>query len=347
LSVSPVSAEVNFAEFSVRHVISPQKLQEAAETSATAQVAGVAAYPEVDGSLYAAHLDNEGHITFLRVQVHSESATWLTDSHLISTQLGVPYTQDLELFGGIAFSLQDNSIYFGENRNGGKGEGSLIRIDANTGTAQLVKRDQVIGELVDHAVLPDGKILASRTGSGLKAIGIINPVTGLWDIRVDEAQLLAAAPGANNLVPQSVAASAITGDVYTYGAGDSESFRIAGISRPSPVIHRLSQPQLQSAVFSDIAVDQAGNMFGLDLAGQQVLVVRVTDGAVFSVSLQQIASALGGTTPFMATSIRGLAARSAGRGQVDLFLASATSAYGIVRVRFGVHPAAVGCWELY
>lgn len=341
---SPAFAIVNFAEFTVTQVISPESLQLASGTSTTARVAGIAAYPEVDGPLYAMHVDDTDHLTVLRVQTHAEGASWLTDAIDVSTRLGTPYQQRLRPVAGMDYDTGSDSIFIADDFNGTAGDASLIKINATTGVPAVIRRDSEVAAFGDFAALPGGNVVATRPGARDVAVLQSN---GALATAVSEAELMSAAPGKANLIPAVVATVAGDGTAFLYCSGDGALFSIADVDTIAPAVTYHNYPELAAVEFADIAVDQQDNLYGLDSAGNRLVVIRASDDAVFSVALSEIATATASASAFEVTPASGLTARSAGRGQTDLFIASSTGDHGVVRVRFGGQTASVHGWELY
>ena len=123
-------------------------------------------------------------------------------------------------------------------------------------------------------------------------------------------------------------------------------FEVDNFAAATPVTTRLIQAELASVDLHDLSVDQYGDLYGLDVANSQIVIIRSTDKAVFTLPLNQIALALG-RPAFSAVPWRGIASRVAGYAQTDLFLSSGDSNYGIVRVRFGSVPSSVIDWTMY
>lgn len=338
-----VNAAVIFSQFTIDEVATQGQLQSAAQAADTSAIAGVAAEPGPAGDIFAIHSDNSQMESFLRVTADG-SPTRITDSAGIAQQLGSPYGAALSLTGGFAYSPVANALYFAEDAYGVPTEVSMVKLSAETGAATLVKRTTDLAGLSDHSVMPDGTILVARPSAAVT--GLLEPATGTYTSKLTEAQFLAASPGASSLPPESIAGDPVSGKSYVSAHGDHGLFEVDNFAAASPVPVRLTQSELTGVDLHDLAVDQYGNLYGLDVATNQIVIIRSTDKAVFTFPLTQIAMALG-KPAFAAVPWRGIAARIAGYAQADLFLSSGNSTYGIVRVRFGSVPSSVKDWTLY
>lgn len=340
-----VTAQVDFSQRSITQVSTESQLRGASGATSTLRVDGVAVLPGVDGDVFAIHVDTANKETFLRVNSGTGTGVKLTDQPGIIAALGSPYSGALTLVGGFVYSAAANVLYFAEDFNSVTvGEVSLIRINASSGAPSLVTRSMDLEGLNDHTILPDGTVLATRAEDGL--IGTVNPASGAWTVRLTDAQLLAASPGATELPPESIAANPVGGETFIFCHDDLDLFHVPDIIETSPTVTRLTQAGLENIDMHDLAVDEDGNLFGYDVPSNSIIIVRASDGALFTFPVAEIAAQLGGGA-FSATFWRGLAARTVSATQTDLFMSSADSNYGIVRVRFGVPASSVEGWQLY
>lgn len=344
---SLAAAQVDFSVTSVTQVSTPAQLRAGAGVGTTAFVNGVAAQPSPTGDVYAIHVDSAQQEAFLRVNPATGAATKITDVPAMASQLGGDYMPIMTLVGGFAYSAANNKLFFAENYNGDLDEVSVISIDATSGNATLVTRSTAIDGLNDFGALPDGNLAGVLGEDGPREVGIINTTSGAWTPKINEDDLIAAAPGSGELPPESIGVSAGTGEAYVFCHDDLELFQVPDLTSATPALNRLTQPELGDVDLHDVVMDETGNMFGFDEGGEQIVVLRKADGVVFSISFDDIHTALGGSGSFSPSLWRGLAARSVDGSQVDLFMSSFTSDYGIVRVRFGTAGSSISDWNVY
>src|SRR5690606_18623418 len=110
----------------------------------------------------------------------------------------------------------------------------MIIVDVGTRQSRLLTRTTNLGGITDHTVRPDATLAISRGELGNSTLGTLSTSTGGWVQRVTEAQLIAAAPGAGNLPPESIAANSSSGAVFTFAGGDGEVFSIGNITAAPP-----------------------------------------------------------------------------------------------------------------
>lgn len=342
---APVTAQVDFSQRSIIEASSEAQLRAAAGTADTLHINGVAVQPGPEGDLFAIHVDSTNSESFLRVDADTGTATKLTDQATVINQLGSPYSGAITLVGGFAYSSAADALYFAENfTEVNFGDVSIIKLDANTGAASLTTRTTELEGLNDHSVLPNGDILVTLPEAG--SIGTVGPGDGVYTELLTEADLLAQSPGSTALPPESIVANQVGGETFIFSHDDLDLFKVPDITSDPPTVIRLTQPELASVDLHDLAVDEAGNLYGYDAASNLITIVSAANDEVVSLPLTEIGTALGGGA-FAPTFWRGLAARQVNATQSDLFLASSTSSYGIVQVRFGTAPASVNAWNLY
>jgi len=340
-----INAQVDFSQRNISHVATESQLRSASGAASTLRIDRVALQTGATGDLFAIHVDATNKETFLRVNSSTGTGVKLTDQPGIIAALGSPYSGALTLVGGFVYSAAANALYFAEDFNSVTlGEVSLIRINASTGAASLVTRSTNLEGLNDHTILPDGSVLATRAEDGL--IGTIDPANGTWTVRLTDEELLAASPGATELPPESIATNPVGGETFIFCHDDLDLFRVPNITEASPTVTRLTQAGLENIDMHDLAVDEIGNLFGYDVPSNTIIIIRASDGAVFTFPVGDIGTQLGGDA-FSATFWRGIAARTVSATQTDLYMSSADSNYGIVRVRFGVPTSSVEGWTLY
>lgn len=340
-------AEVNFVEFSVTQISTLENLETGAGATTTARFDGVAAYPEPDGPLYVVHADAQQKESFLKVIPLTGEVAKLTDTVQVAVNLGPPYRETMNLMSGFAHSPSNNKVYFAEDFNGNSGEVSIIGINANSGVATLALRSTDMQGLSDFTVLPNGHIAGVRGADGNHTLGVINTGMNSWTELLTEADFLAAAPGTTELIPDVIGASVGTGAAYVYCQGGAQLFEIPDAMAETPQLNHVTDSALADIVIQDIALDQAGNMFAYNEAQNEIIIIRSSDKEVFKVSMSAIGARLGIVTPLSPLEHRGLSARTAGRGLVDLYLVSSATEHGLVRVRFGGSTSAVDAWHLY
>jgi len=341
----PIYTSVDFNQYSVAIYADVAALQSSAGASSTARIDGVTVAPNGQDDVFAIHVDDAGRESYLRIDYPTGSVEKLFDEGTISADIGVPGV-NRELRGGFDYSPPGDRLFFSETTFGNSNSALLAATNVGTRTTRRILESQVLGGLSDLVTLQDGLVAVTRGAEGNRTVGTIVPPTGVWTQRISEANLIAAAPGNTQLIPGSLGANSSNGQTYLFAEGDGEAFFVTGL-QSAPAITRLTQSVLAPANLQDIAVDQAGNMFGLDTAGNQIIVKRAQDGAMYTISLATIAAKLGSATPIAVTARRGLAARMFNQNHAELYLASADDRFGVVRIRFGTIPANVGGWELY
>ncbi len=344
----PAFGLVNFNQFSVAEVATEAALRTASGAADTNRIDGVTGHPNGSGDLFAIHIDGTEKETILRIDDGEGELTKVTDAPRIAQDLGALPSSGLQLTSGFDYSPPGNKLYIAEKSLVSvPGQVLLIGIDTATGQANLVTRSSDLEGLNDHAVLPYGDLIGVSGEDGNRTVGTIDFRSGQWTQKLSHAQLLAAAPGSSSLPPQSAGINSSSGKAFMFSGGDLDLFDIANVNSASPTVSRIIKSQLANADLRDIAVDQAGNMFGLDVTDGRIIIMRGSDQAMFSVSLAEIATSLGRTEPFVPTQWRGMTARMTGATRCELFLASSNSNYGLVRIKFGPPSAAVGDWTLY
>lgn len=289
------------------------------------------------GDLYAVHVDSTNNETIFRVNPATATGTAIATDSAIGTALGAPYSTTLIFEGGFETSPGFGAIYFGESFSG---EYALISVNPGTGAPTQVLRSADLADSSDFAVLPTGEIVVVRGGAG---VGIVSG--GTYTPKITEAQLIALLPATvPALPPESLAVNPTNGDVWLFCHDELEIFRVQNITSPTPIITRVVIPGWTGVVdLHDMGFDSDGNLYGFDEAAGAIVIWDGT--STYDVPFTEIATALGGGL-FEASLWRGITVRTSGTDQADVFLASANSNYGIVRLRFTA-GSSVSDWNLY
>lgn len=354
----PAFQPVSFGTYTAMEVASVAGLQNAAGATSTARISGVTCDPNGRGDVFVMHEDLNGRQTILRLNDGVGPITKIADSESIANDLVAP-TNDLTILGGFQYSPGGNRIFLADSGLGiVAGQVGIISVDVATGQARLIARTTNLSGLLDHTVLLSGALLATRGGDGgNRTVGQMLSTTGGWTQKLNESQLLNAAPGQSEMIPAAIVANLgapngqAEGEVFlgAKGAipGDFELFQIPNPQQTPPTVSRQSQASLSNADLVDLAMDQAGNTYAVRANGAGLIIVRGSDGGVFFISSLQMQSRLGSPYPIAPTEYRGISARMRTDEQADVFLADSTGIHGIIRLTLGTPAASIEDWSLY
>jgi len=338
----PVFGTVAYNQYVISEVATASALRTAAGAATTARVDAVAVAPNGTDDVFAIHTDSAGEFSIIRINEDESTVTEVIDSATLRTQLGLAPATPLPLVAGFDFSPPGDRLFLASQLGGLP---AILGVNVATSTSTIVSNNANLTGLSDHGVLANGEIAGVRGSSGNRTVGTVLPYSGAWTQRVSETQLKTAAPGTSQIIPEAISASSTSNEVHIFSHLDRELFRVADVMAGTPSITRLTSNIPVPAHFHDVAVDQAGNLYGLDSTNAQIVVVRRSDTSQQVVPLSQVATQLGGG--FSVTEWRGLAARIIDPTHADLYLASANPQYGVVRIRFGVSNSSVGDWMLH
>ncbi len=350
-SVGQAAAQIDFTQVAISQSLTVAEIEAMVGITAdTNAIDGIAVGAGAD--LFLIHRNtSSAKETFVRVDSNTKVGSVITDSTQMAADLGTPYTANMTLDEtGFAYTAAGTgALYFVDTFNDGGvlGAASLIRIDLATAAASLVLRSEDLEGIMDFGALNNGVFVGARGEDGSKSVGIIDPSAPSWQEKVTEDDFLAAAPGSVELPPESVAVQPVTGDVYVFCHDELELFQIENIEASTQTVTQLDIPGLTGAAdLHALVADADSNLYAFDEATESILVYDGT--TLHQVDLDDIATAVGGAAgTFAPTNWRGLAVRKLSSTSSELFIASATNDYGVIRILFGESSASVSEWSLY
>lgn len=336
-SVLPVAArsEIDFSTLAISEIPVASIEAITGSTGDTSAIDGVTFGPSRD--IYLLHRDDAGEETIVRFDPEAGSGSVVTTNAAIASGLGPGHGPALIFEGGFDTTLNRRFLYFMDSGHASV-ELALGRVALHSPGApsSLIFRSPLLDDASDFAVLPDGSLVVVR---GAEGVGIVDPGAPSWNLRVSMADLQAALGTSDDAPPESVCVHPITGDVFVFCHDVLEVVRIRNLAG-TPQLQRLAPPNWPGVVdLHDLSVDEAGNLYGFDEGAESLVVFDGEDS--FELPLDDLAFALrGGAAPPLAGTLwRGLAARKINACQSEVFLASSTGDYGVIRVLFGVPPS--------
>jgi len=284
-----------------------------------------------NGNLLLLHRNSTANETIAALNPTTLAGVVLATDGSIATDLGSPFSSTMVFEGGFDATSDGANIYAAETFSG---EYGLFGVANPSGNATLVRRDADIADGSDFALLNDTTMLIARGPDGVVAIDLASP--GAPTTIVTEAELIALLPApVADCPPESLAVDPVTGDVWLFCHEALEFFRIGDAGQVGQTIERVEIPGLTGFVdFHDMVIDDEGNLFGFDEAGEQIMSFDGT--TVMSVPLTTIETALrGGSAPPLGVTLwRGMTVNATSANSTTLFLGSATSDYGIIRLTY-------------
>jgi hypothetical protein len=342
-----LAAQIDFSVVSISEPLTPTDLQAALAAPSTLAVDGVAKTWGED--IFLVHVDGLGKRTFAHINPNTKSVTFTMTNIELAAELGVPYTPLFTLVGEFTYDpladrliLADNSLALPPDF-----DYSLLAINVADGSATEILRSSDIAGWNSHGVLSPGVVVGTLGEERADffpgeepVVGLVDPANPAFVSVFDEDDFKDAIPGFDpnaELPPETIAVDPRNDDVYVFCHDELELFRIAEIECPEPHLEWLEIDGWNGVVdFHAMDVDEAGNLYGYD-EGDPGIDVWDRENT-FRVSLADVQSALGKDQPFVPTNWRGMKARQINATQSEVLLASASSAYGVVRIVFGEAP---------
>jgi hypothetical protein len=358
--VSSGWAQVDFQQVQVTQPVTIAQVQTAAGQSSSNGLGGVALGP--GSQVFVIHRNALNEETFLRMNPGTGTADFSITGAAIKSLLGAPFNT-LPNFPILAAEFiwdpgrgTAGTLYFvDESVAGPENEFALIGVDVAATTAVAVVTSSSISGMNSFGVLPSGRIVVALgddhevlTG-GEPTIGLIDPDEAPPEYHavfesVDFANA-AGLPPTTEMPPDAVGVNPATGRVWAFIHDELLLFRSDNFDS-SPSLNWVSIAGWDGVVdLHGVAVDADDNVYGYDEAAEALIVY---DGSsTHTLTFDDIRIALGGTQPFTPVLWRGMKARKINATQSEVWLASSTADYGLVRVVFGSAPASVRDWTLY
>jgi hypothetical protein len=343
--------------------------------SGTTRIDGVALGP--GNTVYIAHSDSTEDINIAHIDLDTNTVAWFKSESSIVSDLGL--TGNLTLIGEMVWDPINEYLVLASDI-GWAAPGNpytLFTISTNPPyTASVVLSDASIQGWNSHDVLPDGRIFGAL-GEEYEVITGMEPTTGVVDPSAttpafvqsfDVDDLIDAvnaggdplpAPPNDELPPETIGVDLVNGIIYVFG---HDNFELLAIDDALTTItdtevngwDDVLTPGGSRVDLHGIDVDVQGNVFGYNEAAPEA--VEIWDGNdtasdnTGSVLFDDIAdelSALPMPPDFEVTVWRGMKARKIAPGETEIFLASATNDYGLVRVVVNYTDNNVQEWSQY
>lgn len=365
------TAEVDFDHFHSEEITVETLEAMLGVTSNTQNIDGLA-LGTMPG-LYAIHRNLTADETLLALGStdHDTTGTVLKTVAEIVADLGSPFT-NLILEAGFAVDTTRQRAYIADSFSG---EIALIAIDlaAPPYTASLVLRDAQMAGLSDFALLPDGRLLLVLGENG---VGLLDPNATLpaYQPILAMSDFTALLGDVAEAPPESVAVNPTNGEAYIFAHDELEIFQLTGLGTTETLqLTRVEIPGWTGMVdLHDLAVDEAGVIYGWDEGASRVVVWDGTEAHAYTLDAlfhgeghdhededegdhdhdedhdhdHDHDHEHGGEG---ITNWRGIAARVLDEHSAELLIASGSNAHGIVRVVFGEdeHVTSAQNWMHY
>lgn len=343
-------AAVDFNTKTITHAMTTAEIQTALGVGTTFSIDGVAVAP--DGDVYIMHRDASANETFARLNLATKTATWQKSIASVASDLGAPYTSNITPVGEFVFDPNagaSGSLYFADNSTANPDQYSVIRIDIATSVASEVIRSGDIEGWNSHGFTPTGKIVGVLGEDHLAGprIGVVDPATAApraFTTLYTEDDFKDVLPEAQALPVEAIGIHPVSGDAYIFAHDELELFKISNIDNPTTITHLEVSGWNGVVDLHGLTVDAGDNLFGFDEFAESI---RIFDGTTpYELLLDDVKTALGGTGEFAPSFWRGIKARQISSTQSELYMASQTNEYGLIRVVFGAN-AGVNDWALY
>lgn len=362
LAPAAAMAQIDFSSSSVSEVLTVAEIQAALGVSTTAAIDGIALGS--GNTVYIAHRDNAGLETFAAIDYVTKTASWTKTVASIQTDLGAPFNATAGfpiLVSEFDVDAANGYLYFADASRDANDEYSLLRLDLDSPTraASAVLRSSTIYGINSHGILPNGNVVVdlgedfAAFASAEPNVGFVDPTAGspayteVYDEDEFKAAVIPPLGVAEECPPETIGINPSNGDTYVFGHDTFHLFRVDDIDGATPTLTWLDIPGWTGVVdLHGLDVDTQGNLYGFDEGGETI---TVWDGTtVNAITLDDIATDLRGPTPpvFGPTLWRGMKARDTGATTAEVFLASSTGDYGVVRISFG-GASSVSNWEQY
>lgn len=352
LSATAATAAVDFTQLEISEPLTPAEIETALGVTGTFRVDGVALGPGDD--LFIAHRNGVSALTIARIDPITNAVPLQRSAAQIATDLGAPFSSAFILEAEFTWDPNADVLYFVDNSTTAVPpfEYALIAMNGTTGAATTVLRSATIEGWNSHGVLSNGWLIGTLgedfTG-GEPVTGLLDPAAPSFLPLFDEDAYKAAAGlgPTDEAPPESIAVHPTNDDTYVFCHDSLELFLIQNPATSESLTHLIIPGWNGVVDFHGLAVDEDGNLYGFDEAAESI---RIWNGTTtFEVPLDDIATALAkpGTPPFAVTLWRGMKARKIGTNQSEVWLASNSPDYGVVRLLFGNGAASAGNWSMY
>jgi len=362
-------AQVDFDVFDISEALTIAQIEAAVGASSTTAIDGIALTGDAD-EVVVAHLDGLNNYTFASISLSTGNANWTKSEADIVTDLNASITGDnpfSQLILEGEFVAANGTLYFADASVDLLGTPpfrfSVNTLDLATQTATNVLLSADVEGWHTHGVLSDGTVVGTLgedfTG-GEPQVGYLDlSGTPAWVEVFDEDDLIAEANDYFNvtsfdeLPPEAIAVDPRNDNVYVFAHDDKQLFRVIDITGATPVLEVVDIPAWNFDATPPVdlhgmSIDEQGNLYAFDEEAPEL--VRVWDRTdTFAWTLGDIAEAINGASApqFGISTWRGIKAREINATQSEVFLASASDDYGVVRIVFGSEPTSVNNWHLF
>lgn len=362
------SAQVDFTEFAISEALTTAQIEAAVGASDTTAIDGITLTSDPD-EVIIAHLDGGNEYTFASISLSTGTANWTITEAAIVADLNASITGDdpfSQLILEAEFLYDNGVVYFADSSVDILGTPpfrfsvNALDVTVNPPVASNVLLSADIEDWHTHGLLSDGTVVATLGedfSGGEPSVGYLDTSANppVYVEVFDEDDFIAAGntffgPGTfDELPPEAVAIDPRNDNVYVFCHDGLQLFRVIDITGGSPTLEVVDITAWNQAVdLHGMALDEQGNVYAFDEEAPEF--VRVWDRTdTFEWTLAEIAEAINGTgaPQFGISTWRGIKARTISATQSEVFLASASADYGVVRIVFGEEPTSVLGWEMF
>jgi len=336
----------DFAEVEVSEPLTTNDIETALGAPSTLALDGVALGPGED--VFLVHLTATGQRTFFQINPFTAVTSFVKSAASLASDLGAPYTPTFTQVGEYTWDPVAEVLYLADNSlaNPPGFPFGLIAIDTVTGDGREVLFGTEITGWNSHGILSNGFIVAAL-GEDREDLIDEEPSVGYVDPSATEPEYVEVfdmddfidtiVPAPAEVPPETIAIDPRNDDVYVFGHDELEVFRITDITGAEPGLERLVIDGWTGIVdLHAMAVDEDGVVWGYDEEDPRITWWDGED--VFFFNLSNIPTALGRTETFAPVDWRGLKVRKINPTQTEVWLASSSADYGLVRLLFGEAP---------
>ncbi len=360
LPVSFVMAQINFNNLHVKDIEVEDIEAILGISDDTDAIDGLAV--DAAGRLFVLHRDNDADETLLLFDPTDNTGAVIADVNDFAAALGAGYVPSLMTFvAGMAVNGSGTLIYLADNSFEDEDVfvKTLFEVDYsdpdNVVISLVVRGEDDLDDLEDFALMPNGVIVGAREDSS--GVGVIDPTDAVpsWTELVSQSDFQAILGTTDEAPPEAIGVNPTNGDVWVFVHDVYELFRIEDLGGAGQTITRVQPPNWPTSPAADLhglEVDAAGNVYGLDVANEAIVVYDGTNGFVFP--LDDIFEELDhddrdGDHDLEITFWRGLAAyqTSAETSVLYLAIADVGNDEAIIVLEFGGDPSSVQDWTLY
>ncbi|MEQ8819394.1 MAG: hypothetical protein RLY93_04060 [Sumerlaeia bacterium] len=347
-------------------------LDNAGVTVSSTALDGVALGP--GNTVFIIHNDS-GALTVAHIDLTSKAANWVKTEAQILTDLSL--SGNLTLVGEFVYDSTNDRLVLASDINAvAPGDPwTVFEIDASASpyTAATLVSSPGIQGWNSHDVTSTGVIVGALgeefevlTGGEPKTVFIDETTTpgspaavDLFDVDDFKAATAAGAGDeiTGELPPETVGIDPSDDTIYIFGHDNFELLAIEGLSATDPIDPEVLgwddalTPGGSRVDLHGLEVDGNGTVYGFDEAAAQIVLwdgadvpTDVTGAIAFADIATDLGNALGAAEPVL---WRGMKARALTATQSELFIATAASDFGLIRVVIDAGGASVGNWERY